>query len=161
MADGDPAALAARVDASGSALAKEQGWFSDLRGGLRFLVAAWLAASGRVPTTFTTECEAIRERLRAAGVRRGGAYEVIAITMLHVARAGDDPTIHRLHKIYEMMKMHHWWLTGPDDLPACALLALRGGDLVNIETRVEGFYTKMRERGVSAGSGLQMASHIA
>lgn len=161
MADGDPATLAARVDAKGSALAQEQGWFSDLRGGMRFLVAAWLVASGRVPSKFTTECEAIRERFRTTGVRRGGAYEVVAITMLLIARAGDDQTVHRLHQIYEMMKTHHWWLTGADDLPACALLALRGGDLVSVESRVEGFYSKMRERGLSAGSGLQMASHIA
>ncbi|MEZ5963800.1 MAG: DUF4003 family protein [Planctomycetota bacterium] len=161
LAPGAPAALAERVDCEGGALVKEQGWFSDLRGGMRFFVAGWLVASGRVPSGFTSACEAIRERLRAASVRRGGAYEVVAITMLHVAGGGDETTVQRLQQIYEMMRRHHWWLTGPDDLPACALLALRGGDVPGIEARVEGVYERLRQHGISAGSGLQMASHIA
>jgi len=161
VAPGDPATLAARVDDQGRALVAQQGWFSDLRGGMRFLIAAWLIASGRVPASFTAECEAIRERLRAASVRRGGAYEVVAITMLHVAGKGDQATVHRLQQIYEMMRKHHWWLTGPDDLPACALLAVRGGDLTTMERRIEGTYDRLREHGIWAGGGLQMASQIA
>lgn len=161
VASGEPAALAARVDAEGGALVRQQGWFSDLRGGMRFLIAGWLVASSRPPSTFTAQCEVIRERLRAASVRRGGAYEVVAITMLHLAGAGDDATVHRLQRIYEMMRRHHWWLTGPDDLPACALLALRGGDLTGMEARIEAIYDGLRQLGIAAGSGLQMASHVA
>jgi hypothetical protein len=160
-ASGTSAEVARRVDAEGTALVAQQGWFSDLRGGMRFLVAAWLVAAGRDPRRFTAACEAIRARFRAAGVRRGGAYEVVAATMLHVASAGDERTVRRLQAIYEMMRQHHWWLTGPDDLPACALLALRPEGLPELEARIEGIYSRLRDRGLAAGSGLQMASHIA
>lgn len=160
-APGEPAAVAERVDREGRDLVNRQGWFSDLRGGMRFLVAAWLVASGRDPSRFTGECEAIRERFRTAGVRRGGAYEIVAATMLHVAGTGDPTTVHRLQQIYGMMRGHHWWLTGPDDLPACALLAVHDAPLPALETRIEGIYGRLRDRGLSAGSGLQMASHIA
>jgi hypothetical protein len=160
-ASGTSAEVARRVDAEGSALVAQQGWFSDLRGGMRFLVAAWLVAAGRDPRRFTAACEAIRARFRTAGVRRGGAYEVVAATMLHVASAGDERTVRRLQAIYEMMRKHHWWLTGPDDLPACALLALRPEGLPELEARIEGIYSRLRDRGLAAGSGLQMASHIA
>ncbi len=160
LAEGDPVPLAARVAAESVSISKQQAWFNDLRGAMRFVIAGWLAASGRDPATFSAACEAIRARFRTAGVRRGGAYEVVAATMLHVAGAGDDAHVRRLQQLYEMMKQHHWWLTNPDDLPACALLAMRGGELGAIEARIEGIYGRLRDSGLSAGSGLQMASHI-
>jgi hypothetical protein len=160
VAEGDAASLAGRVAADSLAISKQQTWFSDLRGAMRFVIAGWLAASRHEPAGFTAACEAIRGRFRIVGVRRGGAYEIVAATMLHVADAGDEAHVRRLQQLYEMMKRHHWWLTNPDDLPACALLSVRGGDLVLIEQRIEAIYARLRESGLSAGAGLQMASHI-
>jgi hypothetical protein len=160
VAQGEPAPLAARVAADGEAIRREQSWFSDLRGSMRFVVAAWLAAWEREPQTFAAACERIRGLFRTVGVRRGGAYEIVAATMLHVAGAGDEATVQRLQRIYATMREQHWWLTGPDDLPACALLAVRGGDLAAMASRIELFYRRLREHGLRAGPGLQMASHI-
>lgn len=160
VASGEPQPLVARVVAAADAMGKQAAWFSDLRGSLRHLVAAWLAAADLPVDRFHSDCEAIRARFRAAGVRRGGSYEIVAAVMLHLAEAGDEAHVRQLQRIYEAMKKHHWWLTGPNDLPACALLAVLGGDLAMLEVRMEDLYRRLRERGLSAGSGTQTASHL-
>jgi hypothetical protein len=160
LADGAPADVAARVDVESAAMANEASWFSDLRGAMRWVIAAWVAAAGREARSFTAACEAIRARFRAAGVPRGGAYEIVAAAMLHVAQADDDVGVRRMQQIYETMKGHHWWLTGSDDLPAAALLATVDDGVAAMTQRIEDIYQRLRGTGIKPGSGLQMASHI-
>ena len=152
--------LVARVVAGAEALGRQASWFSDLRGSLRHLVAAWLAAAGESPEPFHGACEAIRARFRAVGLRRGASYEIVAAVMLHIAGAGDEGHVRKMQQFYEAMKKHHWWLTGPNDLPACALMTVLGGEVATLERRMEDLYGRLRERGLSAGSGTQTASHL-
>lgn len=65
-----------------------------------------------------------------------------------------------LQRIYVSMREHHWWLTGPGDLPACALLTVQGGDVTRMTSRIESMYGRLREQGLGAGDGLQLASHV-
>lgn len=160
VAPGEPKPLVARVVAAADAMSKQAGWFSDLRGSLRHLVSAWLAAAELPVDRFHAACEVIRGRFRSADLRRGGSYEIVAAVMLHLAEAGDDAHVRQMQRIYTVMKKHHWWLTGANDLPACALLALLGGDISRMEVRIEAIYQRLRERGLSAGSGTQTASHL-
>jgi hypothetical protein len=160
LAPGEPAQVAARAAAAGSALAEQSGWFGDLRGSMRWVIAALLAADDRDPARAGEEIAALRERFRHAGVRRGGAYEIVAATMLHLAGRTGESDVQRLRDVYDGMKKHHWWLTGPEDLPACALLAVHGGELAVMSSRIEGLYTRLRGAGLAASNGLQMASHV-
>jgi hypothetical protein len=160
LAPGEPAQVAARAAESGRALAEQSGWFSDLRGAMRWVIAALLAADGRDAARSGDEIIEVRERMRHTGVRRGGAFETVAATMLHLAGRTSDRDVQRLRDVYEGMKRHHWWLTGPEDLPACALLTVHGGELAQLSARIEGLYARLRGAGLAAGDGLQMASHV-
>ncbi len=158
--EGDPKDLARRTIAAGKELAHEAAWGSDLRGSLRTVVAAFVVAQGGDVKSFRAAVAAARERFRKAAVRRGGGYETIAAAMLHISGKESDADVQRLKAIYETMKVHHWWLTGPEDLPACALLAVHGAEPALMPGRIEAIYTRLRDAGLSAGDGLQMASHV-
>jgi len=157
---GDAKALAQQTVAAGRALAADARWGSDLRTSLRNVLAAFVVAQGGDPAAFAGACARLRERFRKAGVRRGGGHELVAAAMLHVCGAENDADVHRMQQIYETMKQHHWWLTGPEDLPACALLAVHADNVAKMPKRIEAIYERLREGGLAAGDGLQMASHV-
>ncbi|MGE3174363.1 MAG: DUF4003 family protein [Planctomycetota bacterium] len=159
-ADGDAPALVRSAVQAAATLKEEAGWASDLRSTLRYVLAAFAIAEGGGVRGFVKACEALRTRFRDQGVRRGGVFERTAAAMLHVGGAGRDQDVARMQKIYETMKQHHWWLTGPEDLPACALLTVHGGDPDGMPQRIEAIYQRLRDGGLSAGDGLQMASHV-
>ena len=58
------------------------------------------------------------------------------------------------------MKRHHWWLTGPEDLPFCALLAGARGSPPEIGERMEALYQALRAENLSAGDPLQASASI-
>jgi len=157
---GEAKALVQQTVAAGRALAADSRWGSDLRSSLRSVLAAFVVAEGGDPGAFSGACARLRERFRKAGVRRGGGHEIVAAAMLHVCGAENEADVHRMQQIYETMKQHHWWLTGPEDLPACALLAVHGENVATMPKRIEAIYQRLREGGLAAGDGLQMASHV-
>jgi hypothetical protein len=160
VASGEPKAVALRAAKAAAAVAEGTGWFSDLRGALRFVLAALLAAAEKDAAQFGRSCEQLRERFRKAGVRPGGAHEIVAAVMLHLTGADSEADVQRMQRIYTMMKGKHWWLTGPEDLPACALLAVQGDESAAMPARIEAIYQRLHQSGLRAGSGLQLASHV-
>lgn len=160
VAKDDPKTLAARVAAGGKTLAESAGWLNDLRGSMRYVLAALAVTADTDPHDLARALEAIQARFREVGVRRGGAYESIAAAMLHFAGKDSPSDVLRMQRIYVAMREHHWWLTGPGDLPACALLTVHGGDVLAMTSRIEAMYTRLREHGLSASDGLQLASHV-
>lgn len=160
LAPGEPAAIAARLTGSIRQIADEAGWLSPLRGAIRAIVAALMLGDGRDPAAFAKALDDLRERFRTAGVRRGGESEVIAAAMLHVTDHTTDADVRRLQEVYDGMKQHHWWLTGIDDLPAAALLSVRGKDLTALSSRIEAIFAALQARGFGASNGLQIASHV-
>ncbi len=160
VAKGDPATIAARAVADGKTVAENAGWFSDLRGSMRYVLAALAVAAAVDIHELSRALEAIQARFREVGVRRGGAFETIAAAMLHFAGRSSPSDVLRLQRIYVSMREQHWWLTGPGDLPACAMLTVDGGDVTAMTSRIEGMYNRLREKGMGAGDGLQLASHV-
>jgi hypothetical protein len=160
---GDPEEIADNLRNLGEALKKRAGWFGDLRSATRFLVAASLLRAEESAETFCAAEEAASELFREQGLRRGSVYEVIAILILRQQNAHGIVQSHqvaRFKTIYEMMKSYHWWLTGPDDYPACALLCASQDRPQEIGRRVEAFYKGLKELGISSGDELQTVSHI-
>lgn len=161
--DGPPAAVAEAVYRVSAALRARAGWFGPLNSPVRFVLAAILVRNGDDPEAFCDEVERASGLFREAGLRRGSIYEVVAILLLRgpeVDQNLDAGAVLRFKSVYEDMKRHHWWLTGPEDYPACALVAARPEPVESAGLRIERFYGSLRDEGFSAGDPLQMVSHI-
>jgi hypothetical protein len=68
--------------------------------------------------------------------------------------------IDRIKALYEQMKRFHWWLTSPDDLPACAALEQCPGSPEDIVARVEIVYQALHKGGLMRGEHLQTAANL-
>ncbi|MBI4584843.1 MAG: DUF4003 family protein [Planctomycetes bacterium] len=138
-------------------------WFDELKSELRFLVSAMLVLQEDEVGAFLAEVKRVRELFRSIRLRRGGSYEIIAILLLR-QRSGNRPiesqTIERFQAIYEEMKRHHWWLTGPEDFPMTALLAGSKENPRDLGDAIETIYQALHWQGFSSGDPLQTAANI-
>jgi hypothetical protein len=160
---GMPQAVAAAIREITKNIGAESGWFGRLDSRLRFIVAAMLLAQGDTARNFLEEVKRVREMFRAAGLRRAAVYETMAILILrmHARQAPiTETTIRRFHAVYDEMKRHHWWLTGPDDFPACAILTGQDESPTHIGQTIEDIYQSLRGEGFSTGNPLQTAANI-
>ncbi|MCP4247200.1 MAG: DUF4003 family protein [bacterium] len=160
---GGPTEVAAAIRDMAGRIKAESGWFGQLSTQLRFVVAAMLVVHGDDARGFLTEVKRIRELFREFDLRRGGIYETMAILVLRI-QAERKPiaraTIGRFKDLYEEMKRHHWWLTGPDDFPACAILTGQPESPSQIGWAIERIYQALRAERFSAGDALQTAANI-
>lgn len=160
---GEAAAAVAAVRRTAAGFRADAGWLHPLHSPLRHLVAALVVQAGGDAAGFEGELARVRPLLRRAGVARGGIYEVLAVLVLHV-EGGRAPiaaeAIGRIAAIYRQLKLRHWWLTGPHDLPACALLATLPGSAEEVGRMVEHHHHLLAEDGVARGVALEQAAHI-
>lgn len=77
-----------------------------------------------------------------------------------MANLVSEERISRFHDIYKEFKRYHWWLTGPHDLTACAVLAEMPGDPVSVGRHVEEIYQGLRHEGFKTSIHLETAAHI-
>ena len=158
----EPAETAIRIRTAADRLRRDARWYSDLSSPLRFVVAALLVQDGVDPAQFGEELARDHERFRVAGVRHGGRFETMAIAILrHLAR-GPIPGEHivALKAIYDELKRHHWWLTGPDDLPACACLVGLGHPAAATAAIVERHYQQLQAAGLVRGNHLLICAQL-
>jgi Protein of unknown function (DUF4003) len=160
---GEPSDVAGGIRQIADEIKAESGWFGSLNSPLRFIVSAMLYANGDGAAPFLAEVERGQAMFRDAGLRRGGIYETMAILIMRL-RADKQPiasgTVDRFQAIYEEMKRHHWWLTGPDDFPACAILVSQPESPVEIGDRIEQIYQSLHAAGLSSGDPLQTAANL-
>ncbi len=161
-AEGQPFALVDATLACADELRRRASWFGPMRSSLRFAFAAALQRLGDRAADFVAEYERTTGMFREQGLRRGGGNEAIAVLLLRVehGRRVGAAVVQRFAAIYEMMKQHHWWLTGPDDYAACALLTASDQAVPEMARRIEGHYRALRAAGMPAGDRLQQASHL-
>ncbi|HET6583788.1 MAG TPA: DUF4003 family protein [Nannocystaceae bacterium] len=161
---GAPAELVARVRACDAELAPHFGWLSDLTAPVRLVLAAALVRVDESVPTFVAAMNEGRALMRAAGIRRGGVHEVLAMLVLRRVlgrRAIGAADIARFHAIYAEMKRHHWFLTGPNDFTACAMLVGRRGTPPEIGEHCEAIYRRLaRAPKTWRGEALQMATNV-
>ena len=160
---GAPEDVAAAIRDRAEALKRRAGWFGELRSEIRFVVAALLAQRLADGDAFMDEVERVQGLFRAARLRRGGAYETLAILVLHLHAEGASigvDTVERFRAIYEEMKRYHWWLTGPDDFPCCALLTGLAGHPSEIGRRAEEHFQALSAKGFRKGDPLQTAANL-
>ncbi len=166
---GTPRSVALSLENMANELKNLAGWTSPLQSSIRFAVAAILLRSGDTARDFTDEVERVKDLFKQHGLRRGSVYFLIAVLILrdhlHGRKIGERD-VERMRAIYDMMKSHHFWLTGVDDYPACAFLSIaqtRTGGAFSPEeigVRVEEFYNGLNDQGFSRGNQLQTASHV-
>lgn len=159
---GDAKKIAATTRTASAVLGERLGWFSGVDESVRLVIAAQLVKSGDHPDEFVDDLERVRGLLRADHVRRGGVYEVLAVLVLRrlIGKVEHDH-VERFHRIYDAMKAHHWWLTGPEDFPACAMLVARPEEPAAIGDGTDAIYRALHDvAGLAAGDPLQTAANI-
>ncbi len=160
---GRPKTVATAIRRVTENLRSEEGWFGRLDSSLRFIVATMLLAHGDNARGFLKEVKRVRKMFRSADLRRAGAYETITILVLrmHAEKSPiSEMTVQRFKAVYEEMKRHHWWLTGPDDFPACAILTGQKESPSDIGQKTEAIYQALDDQGLSKGNPLQTAANI-
>jgi len=160
---GEPVEVADALRATSEALRKKQGLMRGFEEPIRILVSAMLVQRQRSVDDFVQATEQIRGLFRAAKVRRGSVYEKLAGLIMFLQAPGGVVTpahVERFKAIYEQMKKYHWWLTGPDDFPVCAILVFQEGSPVQIGQTIEAIYQSLNAKGFSKGDPLQTAANM-
>ena len=163
LAPDDPRHLANRIRHLGGALASHAKWYQDLASPLRFAVAAMLIQHHITVHEFLAEHARIAEVLERVGLRSTGFHHTMTVLILMIAPEHLGCGMleaERLKAIHLSMKRFHWWLTGVDDLPACAALAQCHGSAIEVVTRAEACYQLLHESGLSRGDHLQTAANL-
>jgi hypothetical protein len=159
---GDAGRLAATTRSVSAVLHHRLGAFSSVDDSVRLVIAAQLVKAGDEPDPFVDDLERVRELFRADGLRRGGVYEVLAVLVLRrVVGTIGAPQVERFRQIYAAMKAHHWWLTGPEDFPACAMLVGLPGEPAAMGAGIDEIYNALHEQaGLARGDALQTAANM-
>lgn len=160
---GDARKVAAAIRESADEIKAESGWFGPLNSRLRFIVGAMLVLHQDNARDFLTEVKRVRDLFKEAGLRRSSIYETMAILVLRMKadkKPIDNDTVRQFREMYEEMKKHHWWLTGPDDFPACAILVGEKASVQQIGQDIEDIYQALHAKGFSKGDPLQTAANI-
>jgi hypothetical protein len=161
---GQPQELKQRLEALDAGLSEQLGWLSGVAGPVRLVLSALLLKYGDEPTAFLSEAARVRELLRAVRAKPTDSYLLFtALILRRVLQGAPAQAQHaeRIAALYAEMKRHHWWLTGSEDLPACAMLMGQPGDARAIGDRVEEIYQALRnEAGLSRGDPLQTCANI-
>jgi len=160
---GEPHEVAAAIRNMADEIKERSGWFGELTSSLRFIVSTILAQNGDTPEGFLAEVERVKAMFRDANLRRGGIYETMAILILRVTAELEPVStdaVRRFAAIYEQMKRYHWWLTGPDDFPACAVLVGQDGPPEQIGSTIERIYQALHDCGCGKGDPLQTAANL-
>lgn len=158
-----PLVLAKRIRAVADELLKQTLWYQTLAGPARFVVAAMLIQHHISVTDFITEHTHASALMNDAGLRHDRFYEIMAVLILMMApnhRLTSLLEIERVKAIYDQMKGFHWWLTGPDDLPACTALAQCPGTAEVLVARVEDAYQELLGAGLPTGEHLQTMANL-
>jgi len=161
---GDATELAARVRARAAELDPHYGgWTSSMADAVRIVLAATLVRVGESVEEFVAATTRVQALMRAAGVRKGGVHEVLASLVLRRVVQGAPTEAHvvRMRGIYERMKHHHWFLTGPEDLAPCAMLVGKDGTPEEIGDHIEAIYARLAAAPkIWRGDELQTAANV-
>jgi hypothetical protein len=152
-----------RLHKSGSLLDLLTTPITEFTSAIKFAFSSCLLRAGDTPEDFLKEHDRVKELFRTYGLRKGHIQESIAILFLRIGNNLEPITgehIHRFKKIYEEMKKHHWWLTGPDDFPACALLSSTEQHVTEVGNRIEKIYQLLAKEGFPKRDPLQTVSNL-
>ena len=161
--EGDPLSVANGIRNMEKGLKEASPRFMDVGSHIRFIVGAILYQNGDSAKGFMNEFVRVRKMFREERLHRALAMELMAVLVLRIQVKGGTISrqlVRRFREIYDEMKLHHRWLTGADDFPACALLTGQEGTPQLIGDRTEQIYTELLLRRFNKGNPLQTAANI-
>ena len=141
---GEPEAIAEALRETHEALSKPM--FGPMTGfgpSLTQVFAASLLRHGDDVSAVIAECERVLELMKKHKLRKLRPWQLISILALRVLLRGapiEDAHLARMREIYAAIKGHSWWKTGPEDLPACAMLTLSEGTPQELAARADAIY---------------------
>jgi hypothetical protein len=159
----EPETVAKRISLIANELLNKAKWFSAFQSPMRFVVAAVLVQTHTKVVDFLHDFKRLEEVLDRVGLKHGGRYEPITLLILRMSPEHDTFSMleaERLKNIYKHMKGFHWWITGIDDLPACAALAQMSGSAELLTATTEGIYQRLLKAGLQRGNHLQNAANL-
>ena len=161
---GEPTAVSAAIRAVDEEMQGRIPWYSGISASVRLILSAQLVKYGDSADAFLDEVERMRGLFREVGLRRDDVHEALAVLVLRRVLRGepaDLEVVSRMAAIYEEMKRYHWFLTGPEDFPACAMLVGRPGTPEEIGAGIEAIYQALhRGAGLWQGDPLQTAANV-
>jgi hypothetical protein len=161
-AEGADEAVGERVAGAAGALAERAGWFDPLAGPLRYVVAGLITASHDGIDAVLAEEERVHHLFRSGGIRRGGAYEILAILVLRILGRAAPITARQVEAMREIHAAlrHHWWRSSRTDLPVCALLSSMGRAPIEVAIATDRLHAALREAGFAGGGRLEAATNL-
>lgn len=159
----DPVTVVKRINLIGSELQKKAKWFDAFQSPMRFVIAALLVQTHTKVVDFLHDYKRLEEVLDHVGLKHGGRYEPITLMILRMNpehHAFNMLEAERLKNIHKHMKGFHWWITGIDDLPACAALLQIKGSAELVTAQAEGIYQRLISSGLQSGNHLQNAANL-
>lgn len=159
----EPPVVAQRIHFLADNLHHHVSWFKTAGSPMRYVIAALLIKTNTSLHDFAAEYHRIGDMLDQVGLRHGGRYEPLTILILHTAPGHNVFSVleaERLKSIHRRMKSFHWWLTGIDDLPACAALAQIPETSEAIASKTEAIYQRLAANGCLKGNHLQTAANL-
>ena len=163
MRPADPGETARAIAATADQLCQQAHWYETLASPLNQVIAATLVQMGDSAAAFTAEVVAARKLFHAAGFHLEGRHLVTAILALRVLSGGRSATtrvVERMHELYVRMKAHHWWLTGGEEVPLCALLTAHPGTAEEIAAAIDVTYHHLHGQGFASGKHLLTAANL-
>jgi hypothetical protein len=159
----EPPVVAQRLHFLADNLHHHVSWFATAGSPMRYVIAALLLKTNTSLHDFAAEYHRIGDMLDHVGLRHGGRFEPLTILILHTAPGHNSFSVleaERLKAIHRRMKAFHWWLTGIDDLPACAALAQIPETADVIAGKAEAIYQRLAASGCLKGNQLQTAANL-
>ena len=132
------------------------GFFSAFRSSA-FSLAVQLLTGAEDPDRALGRLIAIEPMLREEGIRSYSFAPLLASVLVRTGLRADLPALLVRTKLcYEELHRAHPFLTGADDYPLAAMLAVSQGNLPSRMADVESLYSQIHQQGFSRGNGLQM-----
>ena len=143
-------------------LKENTGALSEYRGMIRVPLLCRMAASG-MPQYYLQSVQEIDERIRQTPKIRhvSRIYRILAAMTVqeHSRETAASETVERMRALYTDMKKEHSWLTGEEDLPFAALMAVSGKDTTALTDNAEACYSILRNY-FRSGDVRQTLSHV-
>jgi len=127
---------------------------------LALVAAAAVHGAGWEGETALAALQAVRDGLRERGVPAGGVRSEIAALTLALLAPDRAAALDRMAAILREWERVHPWITGEDDRPLAALLAVGARDPAETAARCEDIYDGLRREGWWRGGWLQLTSHL-
>ncbi|MBR4473984.1 MAG: DUF4003 family protein [Oscillospiraceae bacterium] len=139
-------------------LKSRKGIFSNYRGTAEFIVRCKLALS-EDPKSYFERLDRVYREMKTALSSEQDLLAAIVIT--DFVKAGEESAaVQKTKSIYKEMHKTHPWLTGKEDMPFAALMAITNKDSVSVYEEAENNFTILKENLSATPGTRQMISHV-